>query len=83
MVLLSNKKPFGRWLTQNRWRKVDHRLKSRPYKLHIGGADDPGMNVIFEKASKPCAKNPEFQSSLVNSLLKAAAAKETPGKGDT
>ena len=38
------------------------------------------MSVVFNKAEKLCRQNPNFQSSLVVSLLKAAVAKATPRK---
>ena len=39
------------------------------------------MNVLFEKANELCIKNPEFQSSLVVLVPKAAVVKATSAKG--
>ena len=60
--------------------KPNENLPNTIYKLSSCGVD-PGMSVVFNKSEELCRQNPNFQSSLMVSLLKSAVAKATPPKG--
>ena len=59
--------------------KLNEKSPNKIYKLSRCGVA-PGMSVLFSKAEELCRKNPNFQSSLVVSILKAAVANETSPK---
>ena len=54
--------------------KLNENLPTKIYNLFCCGVS-PGMSVVFNKVGELCRKNPNFQSSLVVSLLKAAVEK--------
>ena len=59
--------------------KINENLPKKIYDISSCGVD-PGMSVVFNKAAELCRQNPNFQSSLAVSLLKAAVAKATSPK---
>ena len=60
--------------------KLNGNFPKKIYKLYSCGVA-PGMSILFNKAEEVCRQNPNFQSSLVFSLLKSAAEKATSPKG--
>jgi len=58
--------------------KLAKRMPDKTFKA-IGEDAAPGMVTLFENLAEACKKNPNFQSSLVVAMLKAAAAKELHG----
>ena len=60
--------------------KLNEKLPNKIYKIPSCGVDQV-MSFVFNKVEDLCRQNPNFQSSLVVSLLKAAVEKATSPKG--
>ena len=58
--------------------KLDKCLKEKSHPT-VGEKSVPGIRTLFNEAAVLCEKNPEFQSSLIVALFKAAVCKEKFG----